>query len=168
MSDILKKIIENTTREVRERKAITSCDEYLDICRSVEPALDYFTALSGETPRIIAECKKMSPSKGILCDPYSPKSLSTEYESGGAAAISCLTDENFFGGTLMDLECVKKAVKIPVMRKDFIIDEYQIAEARAHGADSFLLLSGILDKAKLLNILNTAETSNGATCRKPQ
>jgi indole-3-glycerol phosphate synthase len=91
----------------------------------------------------------MSPSRGVMIQNYDPKSLAKAYERGGAAAISVLTDAKFFGGELGHLTAVRDAVQLPVLRKDFIIDAYQIAETRAAGADSFLLLSGVLSPAEL-------------------
>ena len=100
-------------------------------------------------PAIIAECKRKSPSKGIIADPYDPVKQARSYERGGARAISVLTDEKYFGGTGEDLREVAEAVSSPVMRKDFVIDEYQIYEARLLGASSFLLIAGVLDTAQL-------------------
>src|SRR5580698_1118529 len=91
-------------------------------------------------PAVIAECKNASPSEGILRDDYKPAIIARGYESVGAAAISVLTDEEFFKGSLDDLTKVSQAVKIPVLRKDFILDAFQIIEARAAGADAVLLI----------------------------
>jgi indole-3-glycerol phosphate synthase len=128
----------------------------MELVREVEPALNFGDALlpapAGSTPalpRIIAECKQKSPSRGIMCDPYDPVQIAKSYELNGAAAISVLTDEQYFGGHLSHLINVTGAVNIPVLRKDFIVDEYQVYEARAAGADTFLLLAGLLDTAQL-------------------
>jgi hypothetical protein len=94
-----------------------------------------------------------------MIDPYDPVRLATAYAAGGAAAISVLTDENFFGGHLQHLAAVRKAVNLPILRKDFIVSEYQIYEARAHGADSFLLLSGPLSAKELSASIRTPELS---------
>lgn len=91
-------------------------------------------------PAMIAECKKASPSKGVLREDYRPDSIAAGFERAGAAAISVLTDEQFFCGSLADLAAVSAAVKIPVLRKDFILDRFQILEARAAGADAILLI----------------------------
>ena len=84
----------------------------------------------------------MSPSKGLLAEVYNPVDLASIYTNNGAAAVSVLTDKNYFGGSLTDLKEVSNSVSVPVIRKDFIIEPYQVLEARAHGADSFLLLAG--------------------------
>lgn len=106
-------------------------------------------ALTGRTPAVIAECKRRSPSKGVLRDPYDPVAIARGYAAAGAAAISVLTNERFFGGTLGDLRAVRAAVPIPVLRKDFVIDPYQLEEARAAGADAVLLIVAALPADRL-------------------
>ncbi len=150
MSEILSQIIANKRREVEAAKKQRPLTTLKALIETVPPARDFHKALrKNESTRIIAECKHKSPSKGILKTPYDPVALAVAYERGGAAAISVLTDEAFFGGDLTHLEQVKQAVRIPVLRKDFIVDEYQIYEARRYGADTFLLLAGTLDTAEL-------------------
>ena len=105
-------------------------------------------ALQG-VPRIIAECKRRSPSRGVLRPAYDPASIARGYESAGAAAISVLTEPTFFDGALEHLQAVRDAVRIPVLRKDFVVSEYQIHEARANGADAILLIVAALDAATL-------------------
>lgn len=145
MTDILDEIILNKRHEVDEAKKSRPLDQVQAEAALARPALDFFAALSAiNSPRIIAECKKQSPSRGIMIKDYNPVSLAKIYENSGAAAISVLTDREFFGGALEDLIAVRAAVSLPIIRKDFVIDEYQIYEARAAGADSFLLLSGVL------------------------
>jgi len=112
-------------------------------------ARDFRTALVASPPAIISEIKKASPSKGVFTDDFHPDSIAKLYEAGGAAALSILTDEEFFKGRLADLEAARSAVSIPVLRKDFTIDEFHIIEAAAHGADAILLIAAILDVQQL-------------------
>lgn len=126
--------------------------------RAAAPALDAFAALGGHEAvrpelRVIAEVKRSSPSKGALAEIADPASLAASYEQGGAAVISVLTEARRFGGSLADLDAVRAAVSIPVLRKDFTVDEYQIWEARAHGADLVLLIVAALDDAQLAEFL---------------
>lgn len=114
------------------------------------PALDALEALAPtDHIRVIAEVKRASPSRGDLAEIPEPQALAAQYESGGASAVSVLTEERKFKGSLADLEAVRKAVSIPVLRKDFIGDEYQIFEARAAGADLVLLIVAALPQATL-------------------
>jgi indole-3-glycerol phosphate synthase len=105
---------------------------------------------------VIAECKKASPSKGLLVDQYDPVNLARAYESAGAAAISVLTDESFFQGSLMDLVKVRAVVEVPVLRKDFTLYETDLLVARAAGADLILLIARILSDAELRHLLSVA------------
>ena len=113
-------------------------------------AIDAIEALApGERIKIIAEVKRASPSRGDLADIPEPQALAAQYEAGGASAVSVLTEERRFKGSLADLESVRKAVSIPVLRKDFIGDEYQVLEARAAGADLVLLIVAALPQSTL-------------------
>jgi indole-3-glycerol phosphate synthase len=109
------------------------------------PPLDFLGAFSGPGIHIMAEVKKASPSRGLLAEDFDPSGLALTYESGGAAAVSVLTEQDHFMGSMGFLELVRKAVSLPVLRKDFITDPYQVVEARAAGADSFLLIAGFID-----------------------
>jgi len=149
VADLLDKIVENTRRQVQERKSLKSFTAIEKAAFEKSKPYNFEAALNKNYPSIIAECKKMSPSKGVLTNDYNPVQLATQYEEAGVSAISCLTDETFFGGTLADLVAIRSKTKTPLLRKDFIIDEYQIFEARAAGADSFLLLSGVLNQNQL-------------------
>lgn len=117
---------------------------------------DLAAALGGGRPRvrIIAEMKRASPSAGVLTDDYDPSTLAAEYEAGGAAAISVLTDVDFFRGALAHLSAAARAAALPILRKDFLIDERQIHEARAAGAHAVLLIAAILDRKTLARFLS--------------
>ena len=110
---------------------------------------DFQAALGGRDPAIIAEIKKASPSKGVLCPDFDPGKLAAAYQAGGAAALSVLTDETFFQGGLKDLQLARAAAGIPVLRKDFTIAESHVWEAAAHGADAILLIAAILEERQL-------------------
>jgi indole-3-glycerol phosphate synthase len=117
---------------------------------------DFRAALEGQSPAIISEIKKASPSKGILAADFKPVHLARDYEQGGAAALSVLTDRSFFQGSLADLECARAAVKLPVLRKDFTLDEYHVLEAAASGADAILLIAAILDERQIRDLRESA------------
>jgi indole-3-glycerol phosphate synthase len=122
-------------------------EQELGECRPVRP---FANRLRGDSIRLIAEVKKASPSKGLLCPDFNPAALAKNYETAGAAAISVLTDQKFFQGSLNYLGQVKRAtVQTPVLRKDFIIDPYQLVEARAAGADAVLLIVAALNTHEL-------------------
>lgn len=143
MSGILAKILAHKATEVAAAKARTPEAVLHAQARAVSPARDFAAALrptGHPRPRVIAEVKRASPSAGQIRPGADAAAIAAGYEAHGAAAISCLTDERFFGGTLADLAAVKAAVSIPVLRKDFTIDPYQIVEARAAGADAILLI----------------------------
>ena len=106
--------------------------------------------------RIIAECKRRSPSKGILRERYDPAAIALSYQRGGAAAISVLTEPSFFDGAIAHLRAVRAAVRLPLLRKDFIVTEYQVLEGRAMGADAVLLIVAALDQIELERLLRVA------------
>ncbi len=119
---------------------------------------DFRGAISNRDPvGLIAEVKKASPSAGVICDNFDPVRIARQYEAAGAAAISVLTDREFFQGRLEYLEQIRAAVKLPLLRKDFIIEELQIHEAAAHGADAVLLIAAILDDRQLREYRAVAE-----------
>jgi len=117
---------------------------------------NFRAALLTRTPAIIAEIKQASPSKGLLSSNFDPARLARAYESGGAAALSVLTDEHFFKGSLGDLQAARGAVGVPVLRKDFTLDEYHVVEAAAHGADAILLIAAILDAPRIRELRKLA------------
>ena len=117
---------------------------------------NFDAALRARVPAIIAEVKKASPSKGILAADFDPVGTACAYERGGAAAVSVLTDEDFFQGSLADLEAARAAINVPVLRKDFTIAPEQIVEAAAHGADAILLIAAILSEREIRDFRESA------------
>ena len=155
---VLDDIIAGVAEDLDARRQAVPLEQMRERARAAAPALDAFAALGGnDNPRgelrVIAEVKRSSPSKGALADIADPASLAASYEHGGAAVISVLTEQRRFGGSLADFDAVRAAVGIPLLRKDFTVDEYQIWEARAHGADLVLLIVAALDDAQLKDFL---------------
>ena len=147
---ILDKIVEIKRREVAGRKETIPLRALERMITGMPPARDFQAALNvGAGCAIIAEVKRRSPSWGLLRADFDPVRIAREYESHGAAAISVLTDETFFGGSDADLTSVKDAVTLPILRKEFIIDPYQVYETRAIGADALLLIAAILTEGQL-------------------
>ena len=110
---------------------------------------DFKKTLRTGTPAIIAEIKKASPSRGVLLEDFHPADLAAKYQAGGAAALSVLTDRDFFQGSLVHLGAARAATELPVIRKDFTVAEYHVLEAAAHGADAILLIAAVLEEARL-------------------
>jgi len=123
-----------------------------------QPVRDFRAALAREGVSVIAEVKKASPSRGLLRPDYSPDSLAQQFEQSGAAAISVLTEEEFFQGALEHLKQVRAVTSVPLLRKDFLFDPWQLWESRAAGADSFLLIAAILDDAQLAGLIALGRT----------
>lgn len=117
---------------------------------------DFRAALLSRSPAVIAEIKRASPSKGLLCADFHPPEIASRYQAGGAAALSVLTDERFFQGSLADLEAARAAVEIPALRKDFTLSEVHVVEAAAHGADAILLIAAILTAAEMKSLRELA------------
>lgn len=152
---ILSKILEQTKITLASRKQAVSRDQLIDELQKQEPARDFARVLSKPGRiNIIAEAKKASPSKGIIRPDFDPVSIAQCYEKNGAGAVSVLTEEHFFQGHLDYLRLIRRSVSIPVLRKDFIIDPYQVYEARAAGADALLLIAAALDTSALSSLLH--------------
>ena len=154
MGTILDKIVANKRREIAEARARVPERDLERRLAEAPPARDFRGAL--EKPgsvQVIAEVKKASPSAGVLRADFDPVGVARVYAEHGAAAISVLTDAPFFQGSLAHLTAVRAAVEPPVLRKDFILDRYQLLEARAAGADAVLLIAEILDDAALGDLL---------------
>jgi indole-3-glycerol phosphate synthase len=148
---ILDEILDNKRTEVAERKRATPSKALEALARSASAPRDFLAALAGgrQSIRLIAEYKRASPSKGAIRADLGPTQAGRLYESAGAAAISVLTDEKFFSGRLDDLRVVREGAAIPVLRKEFIIDPWQLLETRAAGADAVLLIVAALDDTQL-------------------
>lgn len=148
MEDILKKITNQTAQDLKVRKNKTSLSQLREMPFYSRQALSLHNGLKNGSG-IIAEHKRQSPSKGSFNCPASIQEVVKGYEKAGASAISCLTDQPFFGGTLQDLLETRSEVNIPILRKDFMIDLYQIHEAKAYGADAILLIAASLNNEEL-------------------
>ena len=157
-ADLLRTIVAASERIVetrREREALGALERR---AAAATPRGQEFEAALGLPGRvnIIAECKRRSPSKGVLAADYDPVWIARQYEAGGAAAVSVLTEPTFFDGTLEHLTAVRSAVALPLLRKDFVVDPYQLFEARAAGADAVLLIVAALDQKELVALQRRA------------
>ena len=151
---VLDSIIEGVREDLaRRRKPLSQIHEQMSQAPS---ALDAHAALLGEQMKVIAEVKRSSPSKGELSTIADPASLAEQYQEAGASVISVLTEERRFKGSLADLAAVRARVTIPILRKDFMVDEYQFFEARAYGADVVLLIVAALSKSQLRDFYDVA------------
>ena len=167
--EFLELILESKRREVEANKNIRSLPELKALSRDAPLPRDFEGALRRPRISLIAEVKKASPSRGILQENFQPVEIALAYEEGGARAISVLTDEEFFHGHLDHIDVIKEAVRLPVLRKDFIIDPYQVYESRVAGADAILLIVACLpDKllgelyilAKEIGLVSLVEVHN--------
>ncbi|MEX0744670.1 MAG: indole-3-glycerol phosphate synthase TrpC [Phycisphaeraceae bacterium] len=160
MADILAEIVAVKRTEVAEalqRRPLAALREEAEASPSPRNFFAAVTRPKGAL-RVIAEIKKASPSAGLIREDFDPVAIARAYHEAGAAAISCLTDERFFQGSLDHIAQIKAAVPLPVLRKDFIIDPYQVYEARAAGADAILLIAECLGEAELLDLLILAHS----------
>lgn len=162
MPATLREIVEHKRGEIERRKGEVSMSELEALVAQAEPPRNFFRAVTRHPPgmhtSVIAEIKRQSPSAGLIRPEYAgegfrPEDIAQQYFAAGASAISCLTDEKFFGGHLSFIERVKDACPLPVLRKDFIIDPWQLWEARAAGADAVLLIAECLTEGELLDML---------------
>lgn len=149
MSDILQRIVAVKREEVAQARSRCGLAELQVLAAAASPTRGFAAALRARlqagNPAVIAEVKKASPSKGVLREHFVPADIARSYESGGAACLSVLTDERFFQGCAAYLQQAREACGLPVLRKDFLIDPYQVVEARAMGADCVLLIAACLD-----------------------
>jgi indole-3-glycerol phosphate synthase len=163
---VLDEIVAHKRSELAALKPRRPLAELIAACRGLPPARDFETALrppAGERVRLIAEVKRGSPSQGLFRGDLDPVAQATIYAGAGAAAISVLTDARYFHGSLDDLVAVRAAVPVPVLRKEFIVDEYQLWEARAAGADAVLLIVAALEDGALRELHHAAKGAGLAT-----
>jgi indole-3-glycerol phosphate synthase len=147
--NVLDQIIEGVREDLAERKKLVEVNRVLEKISEANPVIDVLPSLQSSKLSVIAEVKRASPSKGALAEILDPADLALSYQAGGATAVSVLTESRKFGGSLADLAAVRSAVNIPILRKDFMVDEYQIFEARAYGADIILLIVAALSDQQL-------------------
>lgn len=154
----LSRVISRKKEEVALKKNLLSLSELKNRIKDLPPPLDFYGSISGHSPMaLIAEIKRASPSAGWINKDADILRMAKEYEEGGAVAISVLTEGNFFRGTLPDLRLLSKAIKLPILQKDFIIDPWQIYEGRSLGADAVLLIVKILDRSLLVELIELAK-----------
>ena len=160
MTDILDEIIAHKRLEIEQQKAAISQELLINNCNEPMPRRSMRASLSASPSGIIAEFKRRSPSKGWIKENAQADIISPAYEMAGASVLSILTDENFFGGNLKDIRAARPQVSLPILRKDFIIDEYQLYQARVMGADAVLLIAACLTPEQCLMFAELAHTLN--------
>jgi len=151
---VLSRIVDHKRSELAARLPLRAEMERRAVGRKPR---DFAAALLASPPAVIAEIKKASPSKGLLCADFDPAHTAKAYAEGGAACLSVLTDEHFFQGSLDDLQAARAACAMPVLRKDFTLDEFHVVEAAAHGADAILLITAILSVREMVAFRELAE-----------
>jgi indole-3-glycerol phosphate synthase len=156
MMNILKEILENKRLEVGTAKKTIPLQRLHDMSGYSRKCLSLKNSLNTKDVAVIAEIKKASPSKGIICTDFDPLKIAREYVAGGAAAVSVLTDRKYFQGHIHFMSDIRASVPVPLLRKDFIIDSYQLTEAKAFGADAVLLIAAAMDPEKLKDLHSEA------------
>ncbi len=150
---VLDEILDGVRADLAERQRRVSLEQLKDMARRAPSPLDALAALKAEGVSVIAEVKRASPSRGAMAAIDDPAALAADYEIGGARVISVLTEQRRFGGSLDDLAAVRRAVQVPLLRKDFVVSSYQLWEARAHGADMVLLIVAALEQSALVSLV---------------
>ena len=159
MANILEQIIADKEQEVKLRQSNKSLEELKEQVRSMRKCRNFYKAVTRPNPRginVIAEVKKASPSAGVIREDFDPVAIAQTYKECGADAISVLTDEKYFQGRLEYMEQIKRAVDLPILRKDFIIDIWQVYESRAAGADAILLIAEAVKPGRLMDFMIAA------------
>jgi indole-3-glycerol phosphate synthase len=158
VTGVLADIVAATRKDLAARTATRPAAALERLARERVPSPGGFLAALSRAGRlnVVAECKRRSPSRGLLRAGYDPVALARAYEQGGAAAVSVLTEPRFFGGSLEHLAAVRDATTLPLLRKDFVVSEYQLLEARAAGADAVLLIAAALDASRLAQLVAAA------------
>jgi len=159
LANILDKIIADKRDEVKLRQSQTSLEQLKAQIRSRHKCRNFYKAVTKRNSRglnVIAEVKKASPSAGLICEDFDPVSIALAYQKCGADAISVLTDEKYFQGDLKYINQISEAVDLPILRKDFIIDPWQLYESRAAGADAILLIAEVLKPGELMDLMIAA------------
>ena len=154
--DILARIVDTKRCELAQLAGVRADLERRAADRT--PARDFRAALLENPPAVIAEIKKASPSKGVVLHDYDPASIAGQYRDGGAACLSVLTDRDYFQGSFADMTAARDAVSLPVLRKDFTVDDLHVIEAAAHGADAILLIAAILTESEMRRMRELAAT----------
>src|SRR3989475_1041856 len=168
---ILDRILKHKRREVKDKKNARYLADLKTKIRDAPAPIGFYQALAGpprsttiptvESPRLIAEVKKASPSRGVLCENFDPLKIAQLYHERGAAALSVLTDREFFQGSLEHLRTIREKVPLPALNKEFMVDELQFYEARAHLADAVLLIVAALDRVQLVDFYHLARQEFG-------
>ncbi|MFI3281144.1 MAG: indole-3-glycerol phosphate synthase TrpC [Rikenellaceae bacterium] len=156
MRDILTEIIANKRIEVEQQKSQIALNELIAASRDMTPVRSMSNSLASSQSGIIAEFKRRSPSKGWIKESADASVIPASYAAAGASALSILTDSNYFGGSLLDIEVARPKVDIPIIRKEFIVDEYQLYQARLVGADAVLLIAAALSKDECDELIDKA------------
>ena len=166
MNNILDKILATKKNEIKNAKQLFSLSDLTEKIESNNDERDFVAALQDKhktgSQAVIAEIKKASPSKGIIREAFDPISIALSYEKGGAACLSVLTDKEYFQGDINYIQQIKQTCQLPILRKDFIIDPYQIYESKAFGADCILLIAAALDLSEMKEFEAIAESLNMA------
>jgi indole-3-glycerol phosphate synthase len=156
MAEFLATIVEHVREEVERRRREIPPSALRERPLFYAPARSFANTLTGDSRRIIAEIKKASPSKGVIREDFDPVEIAKDYATHGASALSVLTEERFFEGSLSYLAAIRHAVAVPVLRKDFMLDPYQLIEAKSHGADAVLFIAALLDPSLLRELREQA------------